>query len=100
MPACPFGEQIALYHQRDGGLFPIDRPTPDEVGHYRGCVEAFKREQGDAFGRDEYGIDLEPRAPASDFDPASRAIHAAGVERSFGSSKLLTVWRRSGNAGI
>jgi hypothetical protein len=99
MPACPFGEQIALYH-RDGGQFPIDRLTPYEVGHYRGCVEAFKREQGDGFGRNEYGIDLEPRPPACDFDPASRAVHAAGVQRSFGSSKLLPVRRRSGNVGI
>jgi hypothetical protein len=29
-----------------------------------------------------------------------RAVHAAGVKRSFGSSKLLTVRRRSGNVGI
>jgi hypothetical protein len=99
MPACPFGEQIALY-QRDGGLFPIDRLTPDEVGHYRGCLQAFKREQRNAFASDEYGIDLKPRPSACDFDSASRAVHAARVERSFGSSKLLTVRRRSGNVGI
>ena len=99
MPACPFGEQIALY-QRDRCLFPIDRQTPDEVGHYRGCLEAFKREHGDAYGRDEYGFDLKPWPPARDFDPASRAVHSAGVQRSFGSSKLLTVRRRSGNVGI
>ena len=99
MPACPSAEQIARY-QRDGCLFPIDRLTPDEVGHYRGCLEAFEREHGDAFGRDEYGnFDLEPR-PACDFDPASRAVHAAVVERSFDSNKLLTVRRRSGNVGI
>ena len=99
MPACPSAEQIARY-QRDGCLFPIDCLTPDEVRHYRGCLEAFEREQGDAFGRDEYGnFDLEPR-PACDFDPASRAAHAAVVERSFDSNKLLTVRRRSGNVGI
>jgi hypothetical protein len=65
MPACPSAEQIARY-QRDGRLFPIDCLTPDEVRHYRGCLEAFEREQGDALGRDEYGnFDLEPRRPAT-----------------------------------
>ena len=51
-------------------------------------------------GRDEYGhFDLEPR-PADDFDPASRAVHAAAVERFFESNKLLAARRRSGNVGI
>ena len=65
-----------------------------------GCLEAFEREQGDAFGRDEYGnFDLEPRTTC-DFDPASRVAHAAMVERSFDSNKLLTVRWRSGNVAI
>ena len=99
MPACPSAEQIARY-QRDSCLFPIDCLPADEVGHYRGCLEAFEREQGDAFGRDEYGnFDLEPR-PTWDFDPASRAAHAAMVERSFDSNKPLTARWRSGNVGI
>ena len=68
MPTCPSAEQIARY-QRDGCLLPIDCLTPDEVRHYRGCLESFEREQGDAFGKDEYGnFDLEPR-PTWDFDP-------------------------------
>jgi hypothetical protein len=99
MPACPSAEQIARC-QRDGCLFPIDCLTPDEVRHSRGCLEAFEREQGDAFGRDGYGnFDLEPRT-TWDFDPASRAAHAAMVERSFDSNKLLTVRWRSGNVAI
>ena len=98
MPACPFGEHIALYHQRNGGLFLFDRLTSEEVSHYRA---AWRRSSArGTFGRDEYGIDLEPRPSACDFDPASRAVHAAGVQRSFGSSKLLTARRRSGNVGI
>jgi len=69
MPACPSAEQIAQY-QRDG------------------CLDVFEREQGGAFGRDEYGnFDLEPR-------------RAAVVERYFDSNKLLTMRRRSGNVGI
>jgi hypothetical protein len=51
-------------------------------------------------GRDEYGhFDLEPR-PTGDFDAASRAAHAASVERFFESNKLLAARRRSGNVGI
>jgi len=51
-------------------------------------------------GRDEYGpFDPEPR-PAGDFDAASRAAHAAAVERFFESNKLLAARRRSGNVGI
>jgi hypothetical protein len=51
-------------------------------------------------GRDDYGhFDLEPR-PAGDFDAASRAAHAAAVERFFESNKLLAARRRSGNVGI
>ena len=87
MPTCPSAEQIARY-QRDGCLLPIDCLTPDEVRHYRGCLESFEREQGDAIGKDEYGtFDLEPR-------------RAAVVERYFDSNKLLTMRRRSGNVGI
>jgi hypothetical protein len=52
MPACPSAEQSARC-QRDGCLFPIDCLTLNVVRHYR-CLEAVKREQGDAFGRDEY----------------------------------------------
>jgi hypothetical protein len=51
-------------------------------------------------GRDEYGhFDPEPR-PAGDFDAASRATHAAAVERFFEPNKLLAARRRSGNVGI
>jgi hypothetical protein len=51
-------------------------------------------------GHDDYGhFDLEPR-PAGDFDVASRAAHAAAVERFFESNKLLAARRRSGNIGI
>jgi hypothetical protein len=51
-------------------------------------------------GRDKYGhFDPEPR-PAGDFDTASRAVHAAAVERFFESNKLLAARRRSGNVGI
>jgi len=51
-------------------------------------------------GRDEFGhFDLEPR-PAGDFDAASRAAHAASVERFFESNKLLAARRKSGNVGI
>ena len=99
MTACLSAKQIARY-QRDSCLFPIDCLPADEVGHYRGCLEAFEREQGDAFGRDAYGsFDLEPRS-TWDFEPASRAAHAAMVERSFDSNKLLTVRWRSGNVAI
>ena len=99
MPACPSAEQIARY-QRGVCLFRIHCLTPDEVRHYRGCLEAFEPEQGDAFGRDGYGnFDLEPRQ-ACDCDPAMRAARAAVVERSFDSNKLLTVRWRSGNVGI
>lgn len=51
-------------------------------------------------GRDDHGhFDLEPR-PAGDFDAASRAAHAAAVERFFESNRLLAARRRSGNVGI
>jgi hypothetical protein len=50
MPASLSPAQIAQYH-RAGFLFPIDCLTPDEVCHYRGCLETFEREQGDTFGR-------------------------------------------------
>jgi hypothetical protein len=51
-------------------------------------------------GRDDYGyFDNEPR-PAGDFDPRSRAVHAAAVERFFQSNKLLAERRKSGNVGI
>ena len=99
MPAYPPTDHIARY-QRVGCLFPVDCLMPDEVRHYRGYLEAFERERGDAFGRDEYGnFCLEPR-PAYEFDPAARAVHAALVERSFDSNNLLTVGRRSGDVGI
>ena len=50
MPACPFGEHIALYHQRNGGLFLFDRLTSDEVSHYRA---AWRRSSArGTFGRD------------------------------------------------
>jgi hypothetical protein len=42
-------ERIEQY-RRDGYLFPIDCLTREEVRHYRGCLEAFEREQGDSFG--------------------------------------------------
>jgi hypothetical protein len=51
-------------------------------------------------GRDDYGhFELEQR-PSGDFDAASRAAHAAAVERFFESNKLLAARRRSGNVGI
>jgi non-haem Fe2+, alpha-ketoglutarate-dependent halogenase len=42
--------QVERYRS-DGCLFPVDCLTPEEVRHYRGCLEAFEREQGDTFGR-------------------------------------------------
>ena len=99
MPARPPAEQIARY-QRVGCLLPVDCLMPDEVRHYRAYLEAFEREQTDAFGRDEYGnFDLEPR-PAREIDPVSRAVRTAAVEQSFDSNNLLTVQRRSGDVGI
>ena len=50
MPASLSAEQIAQY-RRDGFLFPVDCLTPEEVHHYRTCLETFEREQGDTFGR-------------------------------------------------
>jgi non-haem Fe2+, alpha-ketoglutarate-dependent halogenase len=51
-------------------------------------------------GRDDYGhFDPEPR-PEVDFDAASRAAHAAAVERFFESNKLLAARRKAGNVGI
>lgn len=50
MPASLSPQQIARYRQ-DGFLFPVDCLTPEEVRHYRGCLEDFEREQGDTFGR-------------------------------------------------
>ena len=51
-------------------------------------------------GRDAYGhFDLEPR-PKGDFDPASKAAHAAAVDQFFESNRLLAARRRSGNVGI
>lgn len=51
-------------------------------------------------GRDDFGhFDPEPR-PTGDFDAASRAVHAASVERFFESNKLLAARRRSGEVGI
>jgi non-haem Fe2+, alpha-ketoglutarate-dependent halogenase len=43
-------EQVAQY-RRVGFLFPVDCLTPDEVCHYRTCLETFERDQGDTFGR-------------------------------------------------
>jgi ectoine hydroxylase-related dioxygenase (phytanoyl-CoA dioxygenase family) len=50
MPASLSPAQVAQY-QRDGYVFPVDCLTPEEVRHYRGCLEAFERAQGDTFGR-------------------------------------------------
>lgn len=51
-------------------------------------------------GHDAYGhFDPDPR-PAGDFDPASRAAHAAAVARFFESNKRLAARRASGNVGI
>jgi hypothetical protein len=50
MPASLSSDQVAQY-RRDGYLFPVDCLTPDEVQHYRGCLEAFERAQGDTFGK-------------------------------------------------
>ena len=90
MPACRSAEQNAQY-QRDGWLFPIDCLTPDEVGHYRGCLEAFERDQGDAFCRDEYGnFDLEPGRPATLIPPRAPRMPPWWSDP-FDSVKLLTV---------
>lgn len=43
-------DRVAQY-RRDGFLFPVACLTPEEVAHYRGCLEAFEREQGDTFGK-------------------------------------------------
>src|SRR5690606_37737685 len=32
-------------------ICPIDALTPEEVAHYRGCMEAFEASQGDKFTR-------------------------------------------------
>jgi len=99
MPACPSAEQIARY-QRVGCLFPVDCLVPDGIRHYRGYLEPFEREQGDVLRGDEYeNVDLKPR-PARECDPASCAVHAAVVERSCVPNNLLTVRRRSDDAGI
>jgi hypothetical protein len=51
-------------------------------------------------GQDRFGyFDLEPR-PSGDFDPESRAVHAAAVERFFESNRLLAARKRAGNIGI
>ncbi len=99
MLACPPAEQIARY-QRDSYLLPVDCPMLDEVRQHRGYRRAFEHEHRDPFGRDECGnLDLEPR-PAGEFDPASRAVQAAQVVRSFDFNNLLTVCRRSGDGEI
>ena len=50
MPASLSTEKVEQY-ARDGYFFPVDCLAPDEVAHYRDCLEAFEREQGDTFGR-------------------------------------------------
>jgi len=50
MPASLSPAQVAQYRS-DGYLFPIDCLTAEEVGHYRGRLEAFERQQGDTFGK-------------------------------------------------
>lgn len=50
MPASLSRDQIAQYN-RDGFVFPVDCLTPEEVRHYRFCLEAFEQEQGDTFGK-------------------------------------------------
>jgi hypothetical protein len=98
MHVCPSTEQFARY-QRVRCLFPADSLTQEEVRHHRDYPEAFERENGHAFNRDEFGkFGLEPW-PAREFDRTSRAAHAAVVMLSFDSDNLLTV-RRSGDAGI
>jgi len=99
MPACPPAEQIARY-QRDSYPLPADCLMLDEVRQHRGYRGAFEHEQRDALGRDEYGnFDLVLR-PACEFNPASRAVQAAQVVRSFDFNNLLTVCRRSGDGEI
>jgi hypothetical protein len=93
MTVCRSAEHARC--QREGCLFAMDCLTPDGVRSYSGCLQAFER-----FAKDECrNFDLEP-PPASDFDPASRAVHAAVVARSSTPTKLLTVWWRSGNVRI
>ena len=99
MAACPSAEPIARYRPV-GGLSRVDCPMPDQVRDNRGYLETLGREQGDAFGGDKNGnFDHEPR-PSRDFHPAFSAVSAAVVVRSFGSNNLLTLRRRSGDAGI
>src|SRR5690606_3571698 len=50
MPKRLTPEDVERYH-RDGFICPIDALTPEEVAHYRGCMEAFEASQGDKFTR-------------------------------------------------
>lgn len=50
MPASLSPAQVAHYH-RDGCFFPVDCLTPEEVGYFRGRLEAFEQEQGDTLGK-------------------------------------------------
>jgi len=42
--------QIVQY-RRDGFLFPVDCLSAEEVGYFRGRLEAFERDQGGTFGK-------------------------------------------------
>jgi hypothetical protein len=73
---------------------------PDAVRHDRGYLEALERKLGGAAGTHEFGnFDLKPRL-AREYDSASRAVHAAAVERSSDFNNRLALGRRSGDVGI
>jgi hypothetical protein len=70
-------------------------PTHCRLANDGARVTAMLVRGHDAFGN----FDPEPR-PQGDFDPASRAAHAAAVAQFFESNTLLAARRRSGNVGI
>jgi ectoine hydroxylase-related dioxygenase (phytanoyl-CoA dioxygenase family) len=99
--------QISLHHTHIVHSSELNRTAERRIGIGVSYIPPQCRLVNDARvtaalvrGRDEYGhFDPEPR-PAGDFDAASRAAHAAAVERFFESNKLLAARRRSGNVGI
>jgi len=99
--------QISLHHTHVVHCSEPNRTNERRVGIGVSYVPTHCRLVNDARvtaalvrGRDAFGhFDPEPR-PTGDFDAASRAVHAAAVEKFFESNKLLAARRRSGNVGI
>ena len=99
--------QISLHHTHIVHCSEPNRSSQRRIGIGVSYIPTHCRLVNDARvtaalvrGRDDYGnFDLEQR-PAGDFDEASRASHAASVERFFESNKLLAARRRTGNVGI